>query len=354
MPQPFSGILNFQIMKDDLQLISLFSGAGGLDLGFHKAGFTTKLATDNWEVSCNTLRYNGISSNVIQCDVSELELPKDLTNTDIDCLIGGPPCPPFSKSRFYLPDKPRGIKDEVGFNTINGFLKTLSILKPRSFVFENVHGFVYKPHQESLSLLLDQTQQLGYSVSWQVLNAADYGVPQTRERFFCVGLYKGLGDFEFPAPTHSRNNKLLKPWVTAGEAIGDIDYPMEEDVSKQAGSKHEALLKEIPEGENYLYFTSKRGHSNPIFEWRSRYWSFLLKLSRSRPSWTIQASFSNNMGPFHWNNRFLRILEIKRLQTFPDDFQLNGRFQDQWRLVGNAVPPQLSYSIANQLRNYLI
>ena len=89
---------------------------------------------------------------------------------------------------------------------------------------------------------------------------------------------------------------------------------------------------------------------NSEFKWRSRYWSFLLKLSPKEPSWTIQASFSNNMGPFHWRNRFLRINEIKRIQTFPDNYKLTGDFRDQWRLIGNAVPPLLAKVISKEIK----
>jgi len=103
------------------------------------------------------------------------------------------------------------------------------------------------------------------------------------------------------------------------------------------------------QGDNYLYFTEERGYSEPIFKWRSRYWSFLLKLSPKRPSWTIQASFSNNMGPFHWKSRFLRISEIKRIQTFDDNYELYGDFKEQWRQIGNAVPPKLVGQIAEQI-----
>ena len=121
----------------------------------------------------------------------------------------------------------------------------------------------------------------------------------------------------------------------------------------QAGSKHKDLLKLVPPGDNYLFFTEKRGYPKPIFKWRSRYWSFLLKLSKDRPSWTIQASHSNNMGPFHWKNRFLRIDEIKRIQTFPDNYKLRGTYKEQWRQIGNAVPPLMMELIAKQIKKVL-
>jgi DNA (cytosine-5)-methyltransferase 1 len=102
----------------------------------------------------------------------------------------------------------------------------------------------------------------------------------------------------------------------------------------------------VPPGENYLHFTKERGHPSPKFRWRSRYWSFLLKLSPTMPSWTIQARRSNNMGPLHWRNRILRIAEVKRLQTFPDSWFLSGTVEQQWRQVGNAVPPLLAERVA--------
>ena len=153
------------------------------------------------------------------------------------------------------------------------------------------------------------------------------------------GIKNSLRDFEFPIETHSLNpSSNQKKWVTAGNVLNDIDFDLPEDNNMIAGSKHSDLLKKIPPGENYLFFTKERGYSKPKFKWRSRYWSFLLKLSPNRPSWTIQASHSNNMGPFHWKNRFLRIQEIKRLQTFPDNFIFTGSKESQRKQIGMAVP----------------
>jgi DNA (cytosine-5)-methyltransferase 1 len=117
----------------------------------------------------------------------------------------------------------------------------------------------------------------------------------------------------------------------------------------EAWSKHKDLLKLIPPWENYLYFTKERWYSEPIFKWRSRYRSFLLKLSKERPSWTIQASHSNNMWPFHWNNRFLRINEIKRIQTFDDNYEITWNFKEQWRQVWNAVPVSMANILAKSI-----
>lgn len=254
--------------------------------------------------------------------------------------------------------KKRALDDENAF-TLYEYFRALEELKPKVFFFENVHGFIFKPHQAAFDLLKERAEILGYHITWSVFNTAEFGVPQTRERFICVGVRKDFGEpFTFPAPTHyipekydpiKDKNKL--PWVTCGQAIGDLDFDLPEDENMQAGSKHKDLLKEVPPGDNYLYFTEERGYPEPKFKWRSRYWSFLLKLSPDRPSWTIQASFSNNMGPFHWKNRFLRIPEIKRIQTFSDQYEILGDFKEQWRQVGNAVPPLFVQILAESIKN---
>ena len=125
---------------------------------------------------------------------------------------------------------------------------------------------------------------------------------------------------------------------------------LDEEKDQRPGSKDYELLKDIPPGDNYLYYTEKRGYPNPKFKWKSRYWPFLLKLSPDRPSWTIQASFSNNQGPFHWRNRFLRITELKRLQTFPDNYELIGDEKEQWRQLGNAVPVLVAEIFAKKIK----
>jgi DNA (cytosine-5)-methyltransferase 1 len=337
------------------KLVSLYSGCGGIDIGFERAGFETVFATDIWNLACNTLEKNFSNAEVVCDDIQNIDFTRvSRTHKNIDVLTGGPPCPPFSKSRFYRKEKSRGIEDVDGFITISNYFRALEELSPKVFFFENVHGFVYKPHKEALEMLESEAERLGYEVTYRVVNAANYGIPQTRERFICVGVKKGNKPFVFPEETHKDPSKLNgsshQSWVTAGDVLSDIDFDLPEDENMQAGSKHKHLLKEVPPGDNYLCFTEERGHPTPKFKWRSRYWSFLLKLSPSRPSWTIQASHSNNMGPFHWKNRFLRIQEIKRIQTFDDDYELTGNYRDQWRQVGNAVPPKLAEVIAKAIK----
>lgn len=333
------------------KIVSLFSGVGGIDAGFEDAGFFTVFATDIWDVSCRSLNENFPDTEIV-CDTIEnidfREVRKKYGN--IAGLVGGPPCPPFSKSRFYRTEKKRGIKDEDGFMTVSNYFRAVEELEPEFFLFENVHGFVFKPHQAALEFIESECERLGYKISYEVMNAADYGVPQTRQRFICIGVKKDMEDFVFPDKSHHEKGTGQK-WVTCGDVLNDIDIDLDEDKLMQAGSRHKELLKLVPPGDNYLFFTAERNYPNPVFKWRSRYWSFLLKLSPNRPSWTIQASHSNNMGPFHWKNRFLRIQEIKRLQTFKDEYVILGNFRDQWRQIGNAVPPLLANVLAKQIKS---
>lgn len=343
-------------------VLSIFSGGGGIDCGFKKAGFEICFSTDFWKPACDTLEHNKVGKMVVCDDIRNINYAASLEKigmklSDIDVLVGGPPCPAYSKSRFYRTEKKRALEDENSY-TLHEYFRALDEIRPKVFFFENVCGFVYKPHQAAFDLLKEKANEYGYDISYKVVNAANYGVPQKRERFICVGIRRGEGEkFIFPEETHYDPENTPEdqigdkiPWVTCGQAIGDLDYDLPEDAEMQAGSKHKDLLKLVPPGDNYLYFTAERGYPNPIFKWRSRYWSFLLKLSPEKPSWTIQASFSNNMGPFHWKNRFLRISEIKRIQTFDDDYELCGDFKEQWRQVGNAVPVKLAEVIATAIK----
>lgn len=332
------------------KIVSVFSGVGGIDVGFHKAGFEVVFASDIWKTACDSLRENFPDTEVVCDSIVNVDFKKiKQKHKAIAGLVGGPPCPPFSKSRFYRTDKKRGIEDEDGLITVSNYFRAVEELDPAFFLFENVHGFVFKPHKDALEFVESECNRLGYNLFHEVLNSADYGVPQTRQRFIAIGVKRGLGDFEFPQKTHFENKS--PQWRTAGDVLSDIDFDLDEDIKMQAGSKHKDLLRLIPPGDNYLFLTKERGCENPIFKWRSRYWSFLLKLSPDRPSWTIQASHSNNMGPFHWKNRFLRINEIKRLQSFDDDYTILGSFKDQWRQIGNAVPPMLAFTLAEKIKS---
>ena len=342
-----------------MNLVSLFSGAGGLDLGLERAGFIARLANDASSVMATTYRRHWPDvplheGSVAELDESRLRGMLGDTFNRIDLLAGGPPCPAFSSARF-IQSHHRALADPVAKETIGGFLGVLKSLRPRAFLMENVSGFVFEAHRDALQLVTTTAQNLGYSIEWRVLNAADYGVPQTRRRFFMMGL---LGQQpQWPDPTHDRDpgNNLFNQdtvrWVTAGDAIGDLDT--DEATDRPAGGRYRSLLREIPPGDNYLYFTKERGYPNPKFEAYSRAGAFLSKMTPDLPSPTILASRSGDNGPFHWSNRQLRIGEVKRLQTFPDDFWVSRGMTWQVRQLGNAVPPTLAEHLGRSLYTQL-
>lgn len=334
------------------RVISLFSGCGGLDLGFKNAGYKTVFATDVWDIACKTLLMNKAADEVICGDIRDMDFKKYKGKAEL--VIGGPPCPPYSQTRHYLVNKKGGFEDEKAGFAVPEYFRAIEEIDPKVFVFENVDGFTFKTYEKPMEFLKERSESLGYNITYKVINAANYGVPQTRKRFLCVGVKKELGTFVFPEETHSEKGENgKKKWVTCGEVLYDSDNITEEEKAQRPGSKDYDLLVGIPPGKNYLYYTAHEGYPEPKFKWKSRYWTFLLKLTPDRPSWTIQASLSNNQGPFHWRNRFLRISEIKRIQTIDDDYQLAGDLKEQWRQVGNAVPSHLAYIIACQIKKYL-
>ena len=219
---------------------------------------------------------------------------------------------------------------------------------------ENVFALGYRnQNRPVLERFIAAMDTAGYSFDRETLIAADYGVPQLRQRLFCVGIRQDILDvprefyrFPWPAPTHSgphetRTNydRTLKPHVTAAKAfagLAEADNPAEtEEIVKGTYAEE---LRGVPPGDNYLFWTAHRGHPAPRFEWRKRYWTFLLKLHPDRPAPTIQGQPGPWVGPFHWNDRRLRVAELKRLMTFPDDFIVCGSRRDQQLQLGNGVP----------------
>lgn len=342
--------------------ISLFSGAGGLDLGAEEAGFQVRAAVERDKDAALTMEKNfdTLASPVIQRDILDTPTAEILKAAGLragqspDLLLGGPPCTPFSKSGFWLEWKRAGLDPDASL--LQAYTRVLREARPRAFVLENVYALTYnnKASRPALERLLREIDEAGYGCSLKVLNAADYGVPQARPRLFIIGAPKGKPTPVHPEPTHGgrwerrKTGSAAMPHVTAGEALdGLFTDPEPEEVHRgQFGQ----LLAGIPPGENYLHYTKERGHPDPLFSWRSRYWSFLLKLDPERPSPTIQAQPGPNVGPFHWENRRLRVAEVKRLFTFPDDFELVGTRASIQAQLGNSVPPLLARAVASAVK----
>lgn len=343
---------NHKVMSRKKQkVISLYSGAGGLDIGLENAGFHVAVAVDFDEDSCRTLERNFKSTEIICGDIQEISTEEILDRADLaageaDLLAGGPPCQPFSKSAFW--NGSLGLSDPRAV-TLREYVRVLKEAKPKAFILENVFGLAYKNHLEAFEYLLREFEKLGYHVSHKVINMADYGVPQTRQRLIIWGSLAGR--LEFPPATHRPaiegqeglfEDSELPTYVTAGDALRGLRQKLDPVPSELAvGGKWGHLLPDVPPGDNYLFYTDKRNHPEPLFRWRSRYWTFLLKLSPDRPSWTIQAQPGPYVGPFHWENRRLTIAEMKRIQTFPDEYEFVGKRQSVQRQVGNAVPSKM-------------
>lgn len=340
----------------ELAAISLFSGAGGLDAGVEAAGFSVRAALEYDRDSALSLRANFPRAAILESAIEDVSTKDILAAAgvgrgDAALLVGGPPCTPFSKSGNWLEYKRTG-KDRNA-RLLDHYLRMLVEIRPQAFLMENVFGLAYRNHNEGwFGHFLRTCERHGYQVAHQVLLAADYGVPQKRQRLFVVGALDRRP--VLPAPTHSGPHEtrrsfdpMLKPHVSTFAAIGDLET--RDDLAEPeelVQGKYGHLLPAIPPGDNYLYYTERRGHPDPQFEWRKRFWSFLLKLDPAQPSPTIQAQPGPYVGPFHWSNRRLRLLEIKRLQTFPDGHVICGSRRSAQKQIGNAVPPLLAKQVA--------
>src|SRR5882672_6395450 len=246
-------------------VISLFTGAGGLDLGFHAAGLVTAVAIEMDHRCCETLNANksrGFSWEVIEAPIEDVSSKNLLSAANLavgeaDVLIGGPPCQPFSKSGYWS----KGYSDRLSdprANTLAEFIRVLRDARPKAFLLENVSGLAYTGKEEGLRFLLDEIDLINtrkgtrYKVAAKILNAASYGVPQTRERIILVGSRDGR-EFKFPNPSHcdpeTELESLIKdqePFRTAWDALGDLADPDDVEETCVRGQWAD-LLPSIPE-----------------------------------------------------------------------------------------------------------
>lgn len=354
-------------MARRLTAISLYTGAGGLDLGIEAAGFDVAAAVEVDPDCVATLRANRdwpiFADSIQEVGSDALLAPAGLSPADPDLLIGGPPCQPFSKCGYWATGDTRRL-DDPRADTVQAFLRVLRDTRPRAFLMENVTGMAYSGKDEGLHLIrralndINREHGTHYSVKVLVLNAADFGVPQTRERVFLLGSRDGrlFGQLEAthrPAPAYDSQPELaleesVDRWRTAWDALADVATD-ERDPTLQARGKWADLLPAIPEGQNYLYHT-ERGNGLPLFGWRRRFWNFLLKTAKDRPSWTLTAQPGPATGPFHWNSRRFSMRELCRLQTMPDDFVVQGDLASVHKQIGNAVPSALAERLGLEIR----
>jgi DNA (cytosine-5)-methyltransferase 1 len=342
------------------QIVSLFTGAGGLDLGLALVGFEPVLCVELDDDSRETLKINRPSWRLSQRNDIQSFKPGDLLKQislrprELPLLVGGPPCQPFSKAGYWANGDGRRLKDPRA-KTLNAYLRIVDEVLPHAFLLENVAGLAYSGKDEGIRLVekeiaaINKRHRTKYKVHTVHLNAADYGVPQLRARVFLLASIDGA-DFRMRTPTHGIQ-KGQQQHRTAWDAIGHLD---EDDWSADLNptGRWAELLPSLPEGANYLWHTprnTKKG-AEPLFGWRTRYWSFLLKLSKRLPAWTIQAEPGPATGPFHWRSRLLSISELSALQTFPVGYLFYGDRRSVQRQIGNAVPSAIGELLGIEIR----
>lgn len=338
-----------------ISVISLFSGGGGLDIGFQKAGYRIIWAIDNNKNAVNTYKKN-LGNHIVLDDIQKIDI-KSIPNADV--VIGGPPCQSFS-----LAGK-RECDDERG-RLVWRYLEIIKQVAPKAFLFENVIGIISAKDSQGnriLDNLLKCFAEIGYTVNWKLVNAADYGVPQLRKRVIIVGT-KGQA-FQFPIPTHSAAGKDGKSkYVSVEEAIGDLplagtpncnisehDYPTMSELDKYICShvKPGGNYMDIPDDVPSLRIRrlKKEGGHTTCYG----------RMSPQKPAHTINTYFNRpNVGcNIHYKyDRIITLREAMRLQTFPDDYEFDSTSkQGKNLIIGNAVPPKLAEVLAKQLKLYI-
>lgn len=333
---------------EPIKTLSLFSGAGGLDIGFSDIGFEIVNSVEIEQKFCETLEQNtGAGKRFSNSKVSCIDI-REFEGTDlgkIDFIIGGPPCQTFSAAGRRA-NGVLGTTDARGV-LFREYVRLLETLSPTGFLFENVYGIIGAQEGNAWKEILQEFSKVGYKLFYRVVDAADYGVPQHRERLLIVGLKKG--GFKFPRPTHGPDSVDNAPFYNAGMALDGV-VSSESDTENKLGGRYAHLLDDIPPGLNYSFYTEEMGHPNPIFAWRSKFSDFLYKADPKEPVRTIKASGGAYTGPLHWENRFFKQEEYKRLQTFPDNYKICGNKQTSVKQIGNSVPPQLARIMALAIR----
>lgn len=359
-----------------INVVSLFSGGGGLDLGFVAEGYNVIWAIDNNKNATETYKIN-IGDHIRCADINQIDISR-IPHADV--VIGGPPCQSFS-----LAGK-RNVEDERG-QLVWKYIHIIEQVKPKAFVFENVMGLLSAKNlqgEKIVELLKIAFREIGYTIEQQVVNAADYGIPQRRKRVIIVGL-KGK-EFKFPQPTHSEDGKRLKRYISVEEALGDLPDAIADENGtveyrvtaqneyqryvRRDGDVTEHFIPKMSELDKYIVSHVKPGgnymdipadvNSSRIkrLQKDGGHTTCYGRLSPDKPSYTINTYFNRpNVGcNIHYKaNRLITVREALRLQSFPDDYRIiSSSKQGRNLIVGNAVPPMLAGVIARELKKYLM
>jgi len=316
--------LNQRAVKSSLTMLSLFTGAGGLDIGFERVGVRVVACVDNDPEACKTLRYNRPDWPVFETDIRNY-WPTGIDNVDI--VAGGPPCQGFSSAGKGNPDDPRNFLWKEYFRIVEA-------VRPRAIVLENVSGLKHRRNGDHLSGIMHALESQGYRFALGILNAADYGVPQTRRRLFVIGLRDGTPTL--PPPSAAE-------WATVRDAIADLEGLVKPELNHVPNNHAPHVVER--------WSKLKPGEVDPNYR-RAR-------LNYDQPSHTIRAGGGygprgDHLAGFHPPihpalPRQLTVREAARIQTFPDDWIFQGSKTAQGRQVGNAVPVLLAEAVAKHV-----
>lgn len=342
------------LRESSIHAISLFSGCGGLDIGVQMAGVRVISSLDFEQATVDTLRANPFFSlSDHNCeDIRNIngkfysECIKR-NNPEKLILVGGPPCQPFSKAGYWITnEKRKAINDER--NMVGEYLRVISEIKPDGFVLENVESILHPTNRPVVDFIENEIIRLGYNYIRILANAVDYGIPQKRKRvIYLASKNPIIGEPQKLDCIDSDRINVLD-WIARFD--DDINSEIEESTF---GKTYDLELSEVPPGHNYIALSSRDGYPNPKFVANKRYWNFLLKLHPLLPSWTIAAQPGPWVGPFHWNNRRLRVKEIAAIQTFPMDYIFVGSRRTIQKQIGNAVPSILGQKFVEHLKKFL-
>ena len=346
------------------RVLDLFCGAGGLSLGFKLAGYKIVGGIDFQKDAIATHEKNFKGSTSICGDICKIddEEVKKLFEGKVDVIIGGPPCQGFSAA-----NKQQRLEDDPRNKLFFEFIRFVKILKPKAIVIENVRQILTKNNGFAKNKIIEILTKQGYNVDVRVLNASEYGVPQSRNRAVFIGIKKEIGEINY------NNIKKVNRIVTVEEAIGEL-YELENSkdlllkkepltpFQKYVRAKDNSILnheikypnKEVQERMKYV---PEGGNWKDVPEdlWKvkrtNRHSSAYKRLDSKKPSITIDTGHMNYFHPIY--NRVPTVRESARLQSFPDDFEFLGTPTSQLRQVGNAVPPLLSKAVANLIKEVL-
>jgi len=315
--------------------IEVCAGAGGLSKGFIDNDFEPLLLNDNNKYCIETLKLNHPNTNIIKCNMEDLDLKK---YKNVSVLMGGVPCQSFS-----LAGKKKGIEDNRGI-LIMHFIKMINELKPKVFLIENVKGLLIHNKGETLNFILKEIEKIKeYKVKYEVLNANDYNVPQNRERLIIIGVHISIKK-EFNFPVKQENKPVLKDVLLNCPKSDGLLYSKE---------KME-LFNLIPEGGCWinLPIDKQKTYLGKSYNSGGGKRGILKRLDMNKPSLTLLTSPSQKQTErCHPNEtRPLQILEYARIQTFPDDYNFYGSVNQVYKQIGNAVPVNLANAIAFEIK----